>query len=159
MAVKFAKSVGAIVTVLSSSESKRERALAMGASGYVNYRDENELKTIEKSLDVIIDTCPFANPLESLMDVLVFGGTYVRVGIPSTRSSSFSYDFISLIDTGRKICGSIVSGSKHTLMMVEVAAANGIVSEVEVVPFSSLCDVMSKLERGENASFRYVLSW
>jgi len=160
MAVKLLNAIGASVVVLSSTGSKREKAMELHASHYVNYNSPDELEGIYGKLDLIIDTCPVApRSLSSFMNCLKFGGTYVRVGIPSSGSDSFAYNFIPLVFTGKAVKGSIVSGSKNTKTMLRIAGEHKIVSDVEVVPFDTVNQVMDKLLRGQNDAARYVLSW
>ena len=58
-ACQFALAAGAEVYVTSSSEEKIERAVAMGASGGVNYKDNDAMKQLSKAtggFDVVIDS-------------------------------------------------------------------------------------------------------
>ncbi|KAJ3303038.1 hypothetical protein HDV03_004262 [Kappamyces sp. JEL0829] len=160
MAVKFAKAVGASeVTVFSSSEGKKERALALGATGYVNYKDADQIAQAAASCDAIIDTCPVATDLAVFMNCLAFGGTYCRVGVPDGASCDFGYNWIPTIFTGKKIAGSVVAGPKRTQDMFALASAHGIDSEIEVVGFDKINETMDILEKGSNTAFRYVLKW
>lgn len=160
MAVKLLNAIGASVVVLSSTENKRQKALELHASQYVNYNAPEDMKLIQGSLDLIIDTCPVApQTLSSFMNCLKFGGTYVRVGIPSNSSDAFGYNFIPLVFTGKAVKGSIVCGSKNTKTMLRIAGEHKIVSDVEVVSFDLVNQVMEKLIHGQNEASRYVLSW
>ncbi|KAJ3323160.1 hypothetical protein HDV06_002172 [Boothiomyces sp. JEL0866] len=160
MAVKLAKAVGAKVTVLSSSDVKKQQALDLGAHQFYNYNDKESLKGVR--LDVIIDTCPVANNLELFMGLLHAGGTYVRVGLPSGATAKFEYNWIGLVFNGQKIVGSIVSGSKNTNKLIQIATNNNILSDVAVVPFSKINETMKELLEGSldtTKDFRYVLKW
>ncbi|KAJ3313994.1 hypothetical protein HDV04_001300 [Boothiomyces sp. JEL0838] len=160
MAVKLAKAVGAEVTVLSSTDGKHKQALDLGAHHYYNYSNKETLKDVK--LDVIIDTCPVANNLELFLSLLHAGGTYVRVGIPSGATAKFEYNWIGLVFNGQKIVGSIVSGSKNTNKLIQVAANNNILSDVTEVPFSKINETMKGLLGGSldtTKAFRYVLKW
>lgn len=58
-ACQFALAIGAEVYVTSSSEAKIERAIAMGATGGVNYQDTDAMKQLSKrtgGFDVVIDS-------------------------------------------------------------------------------------------------------
>lgn len=159
MAVKFARAVGANVTVFSSTGDKKEAAKGMGANFYVNYNNPEEMNKYQGKIDVIIDTCPTNVGVDKFMNCLSFGGTYCRVGIPSASDHKFSYEFIPLVFCGKKIVGSIVSGSKNTSKMLSVAATNNISCDVSVVPFSEINEVMDSLINRKNNQFRYVLKW
>lgn len=156
MAVRFAVAVGAEVWALSSSADKEERIRELGAHHFANTADPEALKALKGKLDLIIDTCPVAQDISPYMDTLAFNGTYCKVGIPT---ASFSYDFIPLVFTQKKIAGSIVSGSRRTNDMLALAAHHGIRCDVEVMDFDKINEAMDRLLKGENKSFRIVLKW
>ncbi|MEP6634612.1 MAG: NAD(P)-dependent alcohol dehydrogenase, partial [Luteimonas sp.] len=56
MAVKLARAMGAQVTVLSTSESKRDAALALGAHAFAATGDGAVFKALAGSFDFIVDT-------------------------------------------------------------------------------------------------------
>ncbi|CAF4642573.1 unnamed protein product, partial [Rotaria magnacalcarata] len=47
MAVKFGVAMGAHVTVISTSESKRDDAIKLGAKSFVVSKDEEQLKSVK----------------------------------------------------------------------------------------------------------------
>ena len=161
MAVKLGAAVGAEVTALSTSESKAGLCKDLGANHVVQYNLPGALEACAGQFDVIIDTCPAKSDLDALLGCLKFGGTYVRVGIPHAgEAQTASTGFIPLIFTGRKIAGSIVSGSANTNSMLRLAASHNIACDVKVVPFSELTNTMDALANGElGGHFRYVLRW
>ncbi len=156
LAVMFAKAVGAEVWALSTSADKKQRALDLGANHFVNTKDPEDFKKIEGELDVILDTSPVALDLNQYMSALGLGGTYCKIGIPS---EDFTYGYIPLIFTQKKIAGSIVSGSMRTNEMLGLAAHHGIRCEVEEVPFDKINEAMDTLIEGKNKTFRMVLKW
>lgn len=106
MGVQLASIVGAEVTVLSHSDSKKDRALKLGAHRFVNCTDQKALDAVAGSLDVLIDTCPYqeadVEDMNKWMGLLAFGGTYVKCGIPG---KSFQFSWIPIIFTQKKIAG------------------------------------------------------
>lgn len=160
MAVKLLNAIAASVVVLSSTDHKRQKAMDLHASKYINYNSPEDMKKIQGSLDLVIDTCPVApsETLSKFIDSLKFGGTDVRVGIPSNNADAFGYNFIPLVFTYKASKGSIVCGSKNTKSMLHIAGNQKIVSDVEVVPFDQINQVMEKLRSGNYEAPRYVLS-
>ncbi len=156
LAVLFSLAVGAEVWALSSSADKKERAEVLGAHHFVNTRNPDDFGKIAGKLDVIIDTSPVALDLPSYMNSLTLGGTYCKIGIPSAE---FTYGYIPLIFTQKKIAGSIVSGSLRTNEMLGVASHHGIRCEVEEIPFDQINEAMDILLAGKNKTFRMVLKW
>ncbi|KAJ6704825.1 ALDEHYDE REDUCTASE [Salix purpurea] len=77
MAVKFAKAFGLNVTVFSTSISKKEEALnVLGADKFVVSTDEEEMKTLSRSLDFIIDSASGDHPFDPYMSLLKTNGLY-----------------------------------------------------------------------------------
>ena len=56
MGLKFASSFGADVVVLSTSDSKKNEALEMGANHFVNVNNNADVKKHLNSCDYILDT-------------------------------------------------------------------------------------------------------
>lgn len=97
-ALTFAKKLGASVYVTSSSEEKLAQAIAMGATGGVNYTREGwegELKKLSGGIDAVIDGAPPAN-LSNYMRFLKTGAKVIIYGIAKNESSSFSCSHLFL---------------------------------------------------------------
>ncbi len=156
LAVMFAVAVGAEVWALSTSPDKEQRAKELGAHHFVNTKDPKDFEKIAGQLDVIIDTCPAALDLGSFMNSLAMGGTYCKIGIPAKE---FTFGYIPLIFTQKKIAGSIVCGSLRTNEMLGLASHHGIRCETSEVPFDQINEAMDTLAKGENKTFRMVLKW
>ena len=75
MAVKFGTAMGAHVTVISTSESKRDDATKLGAKAFIVSKDEKQLKDAKSSLDFIIDTVSAPHDVAAMIDLLGFEGT------------------------------------------------------------------------------------
>lgn len=85
MGVKIAKAMGHHVTVISSSDRKREEALDhLGADAYLVSSDETGMKEAGDSLDYIIDTVPVFHPLEPYLSLLKLDGKLILLGVINT---------------------------------------------------------------------------
>jgi D-arabinose 1-dehydrogenase-like Zn-dependent alcohol dehydrogenase len=160
-AVQLSNAVGAEVFAFSRSQAKEEKIRELGASHFALTSDEKQMQEMAGTLDVIIDTCPFAGgdqpvDLAPWMNLLSFGGTYCKIGIPV---ASFKYDFVPLIFAQKKIVGSMVCGSSRTNEMLSVASAHNIQCDVEVIPFSKINEAVALLQAGKNSKSRIVLKW
>src|SRR6059036_171370 len=82
MAVKLAASMGAKVTVLSTSKSKEEDARRLGATDFVVTKDPAALKAITGKLDLIIDTVSAEHDYNAYLALLRPRGSMVLVGAP-----------------------------------------------------------------------------
>lgn len=89
-AIQWVLAHDAEVYVTSGSEEKIDKALAMGASGGANYRDEGftkQLKEISGGFDTIIDSAG-GDGINVLLDTLVNGGRYVFFGATLGNASA-----------------------------------------------------------------------
>ena len=74
MAVKFGVALHAHVTVISTSESKRDSAMKLGAKAFLVSKDAEQLKAAENSFDFIIDTVSAPHDIASLIALLDIQG-------------------------------------------------------------------------------------
>ena len=85
MGVKIAKAMGHHVTVISSSDRKREEAMDhLGADDYLISSDSTRMQKAADSLDYIIDTVPVFHPLELYLSLLKLDGKLILLGIINT---------------------------------------------------------------------------
>ena len=70
LAVKFAKAWGCEVTAFTSSATKREEALALGAHRTISSVDQNELKAFAGQLDFLMDSGPKQLPFQKGTDAV-----------------------------------------------------------------------------------------
>ena len=76
MGVKIGAAMGAHVTVISTSESKREDAMKLGAKAFVISKDPEQMNSLKNSLDLILDTVSASHEVAPLIDLLAFEGAY-----------------------------------------------------------------------------------
>ncbi len=76
MAVKLGAAMGAHVTVISTSESKRNDAIKLGAKAFLVSNDKEQMKRADNSLDFIIDTVSAPHDVGALINLLAFEGAY-----------------------------------------------------------------------------------
>jgi uncharacterized zinc-type alcohol dehydrogenase-like protein len=76
VAVKLGAAMGAHVTVISTSESKRDDAAKLGAKGFLASKDKEQMAAAKNSFDFIIDTVSAAHDVGSVIDLLTFEGVY-----------------------------------------------------------------------------------
>lgn len=153
MAVKFGAALGAEVTVLSTSASKREDALRLGASGFVHTSNKSETKAVAGSFDFTIDTVSAPHPYDAYLRMLKPGGIHICVGIPTEPIAVNSF---SLLDGNKSITASSIGGIAETQEMLDFCAANGITSDVEVISASDVNAAYERVLRSD-VKYRFVI--
>ncbi len=153
MAVKIARAMGAHVTVLSHSESKRVDALDMGADDFVCTSDANALKDLANRFDIIINTVSADIDLRPYILTLGLWGTLVCVGAPG---KPYTINGGDLLNQQRSLAGSGIGGIKETQDMLDFCAANNIVSEVEVIDANYINEAYDRVVASD-VRFRFVI--
>jgi alcohol dehydrogenase (NADP+) len=153
MAVKFAVSFGAEVTVLSSSANKEADAKKLGAHHFVNTRDKAASKKVRKSFDFILDTVSAQHDLNFYLDLLKTNGTMVMVGIPPNAEPVAAF---SLIGKRKTLAGSMIGGIRETQEMLDYCAENKIVSDIELIPIQQIEQAYERMVKGD-VRYRFVI--
>jgi uncharacterized zinc-type alcohol dehydrogenase-like protein len=106
MGIKLARARGAHVVAFTTSESKREGALKLGAQEVVVSSNPEEMNPQSGKLDFILNTVAVPHNLDGYLALLGHGGTMALVGIPEKPHPSPSV--ASLIGLRRSLAGSLV---------------------------------------------------
>lgn len=104
-ALRLAKLVGASTTAISRSASKEAGCRQDGVDEFLLSTSAEQMKQSAGQFDLLIDTTPVNTEVGQWLDLLRFGGTYCRVGLPKNDNSEFKYNFIPLIFEAKKIVG------------------------------------------------------
>jgi uncharacterized zinc-type alcohol dehydrogenase-like protein len=165
LALKLAKLKGAHVVAISRSSAKKTIALAAGADEFLAMDDPSEVARSACSLDVVLDTSPKGSDPDAYLNLLKFGGTLCRVGLPPADDAAFTTSWIPLIFTGRTIAGSIVTGTANMKKLLALAAKNKefLVDlpnwQAVERPFSEVNEASADLMAGKSKGYRTVLKW
>jgi cinnamyl-alcohol dehydrogenase len=154
MAVKIGKAMGLEVTVLSTSEKKREEATSrLGADHFVVSKDKEQMGKIANSLDGIIDTVSANHPLPDYLALLKLDGKLVTVGVPPEPLQLPT----SALIFGRKLVGgSLIGGIKETQEMLDFCGKHNITSDIEEIPASYLNEAMQRMLKSD-VHYRFVI--
>jgi uncharacterized zinc-type alcohol dehydrogenase-like protein len=149
MGVKLAHAMGAHVTVLSQSLSKKEDGLKFGADEYYATSDPETFKTLAGSLDLIICTVSAGIDWNAYLGLLKADGSMVLVGAPENPVPVHAFALIA----GRKsLSGSAIGSIKETQEMLDFCAKHGIAADIEVIDIK---DVNEAYERVLKSDVRY----
>ncbi len=154
MGVKIAAALGAHVVLFTTSQSKVEDAMRLGAKEVVISTDAAQMKAQRGSLDLIIDTVAAAHDLDAYLRLLTLDGTLVLVGAPSTPHPSPSV--WALLGKRRRLAGSMIGGIAETQEMLDFCAKHGIVSDIEQIPMSEINTAYERMLKSD-VKYRFVL--
>ncbi|PON32378.1 Alcohol dehydrogenase superfamily, zinc-type [Parasponia andersonii] len=154
VAVKFAKAMGAKVTVISTSANKKEEAIEhLGADSFLFSRDQDQMQAAMSTMDGIIDTVSAVHSLGPLLGLLKSQGKLIMVGAPDKPLVLPVFPLIM----GRKIvAGSCTGGMKETQEMIDFAAKHNITSLIEVIPIDYVNVALKRLVKGD-VRYRFVI--
>ncbi len=153
MAVKFAVAMGAEVTMLSTSPSKANDALKLGAHHFVLSKDAAAMKKLESHFDVVLDAVSGNHDYEIYLKLLDVQGKLLVVGLPkeAPRVSPFE-----LIKNRRCILGSMIGGTLETQEMLDFCAEKNIVADVEVIPMHYINEAYERMLKND-VKYRFVI--
>ena len=152
MGVKFAKALGAHVTVLSHSPSKRDAALALGADDFVATGDPEAFAANRAKFNCILDTVSADHEYNDYLGLLKLDGTMCLVGLPNpTTVGAFA-----LVGKRRSLTGSMIGGIAETQQMLDFCAERGITSDVEVIPISYINEAYERMLKSD-VRYRFVI--
>ncbi len=153
MAVKLAASLGAEVTMLSTSPRKEADARHLGAHHFALTSDPGQLSALTGSFDFIIDTVSAEHDYNTYLAMLDTDGVMICVGAPPTPSSIMAF---SLIGGRRSLAGSLIGGLPETQEMLDYCAEHGIVSDVEVIRMDYINEAYERMLKGD-VKYRFVI--
>ena len=154
MAIKFLRAWGCEVTAFTSSDSKRQELLEMGAHRTLNSRNKEELKAAAFSFDYLISTVNVKLDWNAYVATLKPRGRLHFVG---ATLEPLDLAVFPLIGAQRSISGSPVGSPATIAQMLEFAARHKIRPIIETYPMAEANAALAALRAGQ-ARYRIVLS-
>ncbi len=146
MGVKFAHALGAHTVVFTTSPSKKDDALRLGADEVVISRDANEMNKHMGSFDFILDAVAAPHDINTYFNMLKRDGNLTMVGAPD---DPLPVAVIGLIFKRRSFSGSLIGGIAETQEMLDFCGKHNITSDVEVIPIQKVNDAYERLLKSE----------
>jgi uncharacterized zinc-type alcohol dehydrogenase-like protein len=153
MGVKLAASMGAEVTVFSTSQSKEQDARGLGAHDFVVTKEAGNLEPLAGKFDLILDTVSAPHDINMYLNLLRREGVMVLVGAPE---KPLELQVFSLLSNGRMLAGSLIGGIRETQEMLDYCAEKNITSDVEVIPIQQIEEAYDRTVRGD-VRYRFVI--
>lgn len=151
--VQIAAKLGAEVSVISQTMSKKDDGLKFGATHYYAMSEPDSLKPLRGTFDLMISTVAAVTNLDALIRLLKPGGALVDVGLPEHPSTLR----LSSLTGGNKIlAGSQIGGIAETQEMLDFCAEHGVVPQVEIINGSDITAAYDKVVNSQ-VRYRYVI--
>jgi len=153
LAVKFLNAWGCAVTAFTSSESKKQEALAMGAHHTLNSRDADELKAAAGRFDFIISTVNVKLDWNLYLNTL---GPRGRLHFVGATLEPLDINVFALIGRQRSVSGSPVGSPAMIARMLDFAKLHQIKPQIEKFKFEDINKAIDRVRSGQ-AHYRVVL--
>ena len=153
LAIQFLAKWGCEVFAFTSSESKKDELLEMGAHHVVNSKDPAQLKTLARSLDFLMVTVNVPLDWPAYVEALAPRGRLHFVG---AVLEPLNIGVFPLLVGQRSVSASPLGSPATTASMLEFCARHDIAPVTETFPMSQVNDALARVESGK-ARYRVVL--
>jgi uncharacterized zinc-type alcohol dehydrogenase-like protein len=146
MGVKFAHALGAHTVVFTTSPSKKDDALRLGADEVVLSKDANEMAKHAGSFDFILDAVAAQHDINAYINMLARDGNITMVGAPD---KPLPVGVFGLIMRRRSFSGSCIGSIAETQEMLDFCSEHNIVADVEVIPIQKINEAYERLVKSD----------
>lgn len=154
MGIKFAKAMGAEVTLFTRSTGKIEEGKRNGADHVIISSDAGQMKQAAGSLRYILDTVPVEHDLNPYIACLGIDGAYLLVGQLTPLSPPIQA--MPLVLGRRSILGSAIGGMPETQEVLNFCAEHGITCDIEMLDIRNIGKAYERMKRGD-VRYRFVI--
>ncbi|MET4639494.1 NAD(P)-dependent alcohol dehydrogenase [Mycetocola sp. 2940] len=153
MAVKIAHAMGAEVTVLSQTLSKKDDGLRFGADHYYATSDPATFENLANTFDLIVNTVSAPIDLDAHLALLALDGTMVNVGAPA---EPLPLHIFTLFGNRRSFAGSGIGSIRETQEMLVFCAKHGIAPDIELISADAINDAYERVLKSD-VRYRFVI--
>ncbi|MEO5926796.1 MAG: NAD(P)-dependent alcohol dehydrogenase [Bryobacteraceae bacterium] len=153
MGLKFAHALGAHVVLFTTSPSKVEDGLRLGAAEVVVSKDAAQMAKHVGSFDFILDAVSAEHDMNLYLSMLKLDGTLALVGVPNQPLPVHAF---SLIGPRRNLAGSMIGGMGETQEMLDFCAEHNIVSDIEMIDIQQVNEAYDRLLKAD-VKYRFVI--
>jgi len=154
MGIKFAKALGAEVTLFTRSASKAEEARQQGADHVVVSTDPAQMQAAAGQFDFLLDTIPVAHDLNPYLDTLRFDGVHILVGLIEPVDPALHAG--KLVMGRRVLAGSLIGGIAETQEALDFCAEHGIRCDIEMLDIRQINQAYERMIKGD-VKYRFVI--
>jgi alcohol dehydrogenase (NADP+) len=154
MGVKFAKALGAEVTIFTRSESKVAEAKKQGADHVIISTDRDQMKAARETFDFMLDTIPVQHDVNPYLNSLKVDGTHIMVGLldpiePAVQAGA-------LVGRRRVLGGSLIGGMPETQEVLDFCAEHDITCDIEMLDIKNINEAYERMKKGD-VKYRFVI--
>jgi uncharacterized zinc-type alcohol dehydrogenase-like protein len=153
LAVKLAKAMGAEVTVLSQTLSKKDDGLRLGADDYRATSDPATFTELANTFDLVLNTVSAKVDVDAFLSLVAMDGALVNLGVPA---EPMSVNVFALLGQRRSYAGSSFGGIRETQEMLEFCAEHGITADVEVIGAEQINEAFDRVLKSD-VRYRFVI--
>lgn len=154
MGVKFAKALGAEVTIVTRSEAKVSEAKKQGADHVIISTDDSQMEAAAESFDFMLDTVPVQHDLNPYLNCLKFDGTHILVGLLEPVDPALQAG--ALVMKRRVLGGSLIGGMPETQEVLDFCAEHDITCDVEMLDIHNINEAYERMKKGD-VKYRFVI--
>ena len=154
MGLKFAKALGADVTLFTRSPGKEAEARRLGADHVVLSTDPKQMDAVAGHFDFILDTVPHQHDLNPYLATLKLNGVHVLVGLVEPVNPPVHAG--GLIFGRRSVAGSLIGGIQETQEMMDFCAKHGIGADVEIIDMQDINTAYGRM-LSSDVRYRFVI--
>ncbi|HEY1123743.1 MAG TPA: NAD(P)-dependent alcohol dehydrogenase [Haloferula sp.] len=153
MGVKFARALGAHTVLFTTSPSKVEDGLKLGADEVVISKDAAAMAKHAMSFDFILDAVSADHDINAYLSLLKLDGNLTLVGAPENPLPVAAFN---LLLPRRSFSGSAIGGIAETQEMLDFCGEKGITSEIEIISIQQVNEAYDRLLKGD-VKYRFVI--
>ena len=154
MGVKFAKALGAEVTIFTRSEAKVAEAKKQGADHVIISTDDTQMEAATETFDFLLDTVPVQHDLNPYLNCLKYDGTHILVGLLEPVDPALQAG--ALVMKRRVLAGSLIGGMPETQEVLDFCAEHDITCDVEMLDIHNINEAYERMKKGD-VKYRFVI--
>ncbi|WP_426199572.1 NAD(P)-dependent alcohol dehydrogenase [Pseudomonas sp. DC3200b2] len=154
MGIKFAKAMGAEVTLFTRSASKAEEARRQGADHVIVSTDPEQMAAAAGRFHFLLDTIPVQHDLNPYLETLRFDGTHILVGLIEPVDPALHA--ANLVLKRRVLAGSLIGGIAETQEVLDFCAEHGIACDIEMLDIRNINEAYTRMIAGD-VKYRFVI--
>ncbi|ORY63227.1 uncharacterized protein BCR38DRAFT_436251 [Pseudomassariella vexata] len=158
-AVMWATALGANVTVISHSPSKKDDALKLGAKHFINNGDKDWAKPLAFAFDFVLNTADMTHTFDisQYLSILKVNARFHQVGLPDQSIPNLKPQ--QFMANGSSIGASHIGNRPECLAMLKLAAEKKLFPMVETLPISAeACAEAVERVKNNKVHYRFALT-